>query len=216
MEDIKYWIWLSRIEGLNPKLLNDLLEKYNDPKVIWSKTKEELIDEGIKESYANNITNNKYKQNIDKYLKYMINNKIEIITIRDKNYPDKLKVIYDPPIVLYVKGNKKILNEKSIAIVGCRLCTMYGESIAKKLAYNLSLNNINVISGLAKGIDSFAHKGSIMAYGKTIAVVGCGLDRVYPRENEILFNQIIRQGRSNYIRIYNWNKTISKKFSKKK
>ena len=89
----------------------------------------------------------------------------------DENYPDKLKVIYDPPIVLYVKGNKNILNKKSVAIVGCRQCTKYGENIAKKFAYNLSLNNINVISGLARGVDSYAHIGSIMACGKTIAVV---------------------------------------------
>lgn len=194
MEDIKYWIWLSRIEGLNPKLLNDLLEKYDNPKILWNKTKEELIDEGMKESYANKITSSIYKQNLDKYLKYMSNNNIEILTIKDKNYPDKLKVIYDPPTVLYVKGNKEILNEKAIAIVGCRLCTEYGKNIAKKLAYNLSSNNINVISGLARGIDSYAHKGSLMSVGKTIAVVGCGLDRVYPEENRRLFNQIINQG----------------------
>ena len=192
MKDIEYWIWLSRIEGLNPKFLNDLIEKYKEPKRIWNKTKEELIEDGIKEKYANEITNNIYRENLDKYLKYMNENDIEIITIKDKEYPDKLKVIYDPPIVLYLKGNKKILNEKSIAIVGCRMCTKYGENIAKNLSYNLSINNINIISGLARGIDSFAHKGSLIAKGKTIAVVGCGLDRVYPEEHKALFNEIIK------------------------
>ena len=191
MKDIEYWIWLSRIEGLNPKFLNELLEKYDNPKAIWNKTKEELLEDGIKESYANEIINNIYRQNLHKYLKYMKENSIDIITIKDKEYPHKLKVIYDPPIVLYIKGNKKILNEKAIAIVGCRLCTNYGADVAKKIAYTLSLNNINVISGLAKGIDSFAHKGSITGKGKTIAVVGCGLDRVYPEQNKVLFNEII-------------------------
>lgn len=191
MKDIEYWIWLSRIEGLNPKLLNDLLEKYDNPKTLWNKTKEELTIEGIKESYAKEITNSIYRQNLDKYLKYMNENNIEIINIHDKSYPDKLKVIYDPPIVLYIKGNKNILNEKAMAIVGCRMCTKYGENIANKLAYNLSLNNINVISGLARGIDSCAHKGTLKTNGKTIAVVGCGLDRVYPTENKTLFNEII-------------------------
>lgn len=191
MKDIEYWIWLSRIEGLNPKLLNDLLEKYDNPRTLWNKTKEELTIEGIKESYANEITNSIYRRNLDKYLKYMNENNIEIINIHDKSYPDKLKVIYDPPIVLYIKGNKNILNEKAMAIVGCRMCTKYGENIANKLAYNLSLNNINVISGLARGIDSCAHKGTLKTNGKTIAVVGCGLDRVYPTENKTLFNEII-------------------------
>lgn len=192
MKDIEYWIWLSRIEGLNPKILNDLLEKYDSPKIIWYKTKEELIEDGIKGKYADKITNNIYRQNLDKYLKYMNENNIEMVTIKNKDYPDKLKVIYDPPVVLYVKGNKTILNEKSVAIVGCRICTKYGENIAKKLAYNLSLNNINIISGLARGVDSFAHKGSLAGKGKTIAVVGCGLDRVYPEENIGLFNEIIK------------------------
>lgn len=194
MKEIEYWIWLSRIEGVNPKVLNDLLKKYNEPKVLWNKTKEELLEDGIKEKYVYEILDNKYKENLNLYLKYMNENGIHIITIKDKEYPDKLKVIYDPPIVLYVKGNKKILNDKAIAIVGCRMCTDYGKTIASKLAYNLSLNNINVISGLAKGIDSFAHKGSLSSKGKTIAIVGCGLDRVYPEENRVLFNQIIKDG----------------------
>lgn len=193
-EDIRYWIWLSRIEGLNPKVLNDLIEKYKHPKVLWDRAKEELIQDGMKETYANKITDSKYREGLDRYLEYMKNNNIDIINIYDENYPDKLRKIYDPPIVIYIKGNKEILNEKAMAIVGCRLCTKYGETQAKKLAYNLSLNNINVISGLARGIDSFAHKGSLMSVGKTIAVVGCGLDRVYPEENRGLFNQIINQG----------------------
>lgn len=124
----------------------------------------------------------------------MKRNNIEIINIYDKYYPDKLKVIYDPPVVLYVKGDKSILNENGMAIVGCRSCTEYGKIIAQKFAYNLSINNINVISGLARGIDSFAHIGSLKGNGKTIAVVGCGLDRVYPDENKNLFREIIKTG----------------------
>ena len=150
MKDIEYWIWLSRIDGLNAKLLNDLIEKYKDPKNIWVKTKEELIEDGISRLYANRIVNNTYKKNIDQYLEYMQKNNIEIITIYDKDYPDKLKVIYDPPIVLYIKGNKKVLNDKSLAIVGCRDCSKYGEKISKKISYNLSLNNINIVSRTCK------------------------------------------------------------------
>jgi len=171
MKDIEYWIWLSRIEGLNPKLLNDLLKKYNSPKELWNKTKKQLISEGLKERYVESITNEIYKQNLDKYLRYMKENKIDLITIYDNEYPQNLKKIYDPPFVIYIKGNKEILNQKSLSIVGCRNCSRYGENIATKLAYNLSLNNINIVSGLAKGIDSFAHIGTLQAKGKTIAVV---------------------------------------------
>lgn len=215
MKDIEYWIWLSRIEGLNPKFLNDLLEKYKSPRIIWEKTKEELIEDGIKEIYAKEIINTKYRNELEKYLDYMKRNNIELITIEDKEYPDKLKLIYDPPIVLYIKGNKKILNEKSVAIVGCRLCTKYGENIAKKLAYNLSLNNINVISGLARGIDSCAHKGSLNGEGKTIAVVGCGLDRVYPEENKELFNKIINNNGAIISEYVIGTKPLAKNFPKR-
>ena len=192
MIDSEYWIWLSRIEGLNPKLLNNLLKKYEGPKVLWNKTKEQLVEDGLKESYANEITNSIYRKNLDKYLKYMKDNYIELINIYDEDYPEKLKQIYDPPVVIFIKGNKEILKEKSLSIVGCRDCTKYGGYVAKKLAYNLSLSNINIVSGLAKGIDSFAHIGAIEAKGKTIAVVGCGLDTVYPKENKELFNKIIK------------------------
>lgn len=126
-------------------------------------------------------------------MKY-IENKIKKITLDNENYPTLLKQIYDPPKVLYVKGNTDILNNISVAIVGCRDSTKYGNKATQYFAYNLSKNNINIISGLAKGIDSFAHIGALQAKGKTIAVLGCGLDIVYPKENEDLFKEIIKQG----------------------
>lgn len=191
---MEYWIWLSRIEGISNKILVELLNKYKSPEVLWNKTKEELIEIGVKEIYAEKIIDNSYRKNLDKYLKYMEKNNIEIISLYDTYYPDKLKVIYDSPIVLYVKGNKKILNNKSVAIIGCRLPTTYGKNIAKNMSYNLSANNINIISGLARGIDTCSHIGCLKANGKTIAVVGCGLDRVYPEENKLLFENIIKSG----------------------
>ena len=126
-------------------------------------------------------------------MKY-IESKIKTITIDNENYPILLKQIYDPPKVLYVQGNVEILNNPSIAIVGCRDNTEYGKKAATYFSYNLAKQNINIISGLAKGIDSFAHIGALQAEGKTIAVVGNGLDTVYPKENEDLVKRIINQG----------------------
>lgn len=194
MENVKYWIWLSRIEGISSKILIEVLSKYKSPEILWNKTKQELLEDGIKEIYAEELINSLYRTNLDKYLEYMSKNNIEIIDIYNKYYPDKLKLIYDPPIVLYVKGNKTILNNKSIAIVGCRLPTNYGKNIANKMSYNLSINNINIISGLARGIDTCSHIGCLKSKGTTIAVVGCGLDRVYPEENKELFKDIIKSG----------------------
>lgn len=123
-----------------------------------------------------------------------MNNKIETITMQDRCYPEILKKIYDAPKILYIRGNKEILNHVGIAIVGCRDNTKYGELIAKNLGYNLAKEGINVISGLAKGIDSFAHIGAIYAKGKTIAVLGNGIDTIYPKENVIIANKIIEYG----------------------
>ena len=118
----------------------------------------------------------------------------EVVTIYDRCYPEQLKHIYDAPKRLYVRGNKNILGNVGIAIVGCRDNTKYGELVSKNLAYNLSKNGINIISGLAKGIDSFAHIGAIYAKGKTIAILGNGIDTIYPKENEMIANKIIEYG----------------------
>lgn len=194
MEDMKYWIWFSRLENLTPKTLIQLLNFYKTPQNLYIKTKMQLIMDGVEEKQVDEILNINYRLNLDKYLSYMQKNNIEIITYYSKEYPKKLKKIYDPPTVLFIKGNKNILADKSIAIVGCRLCTKYGEKIARNLAYNLSMNNINVVSGLAKGIDTYSHIGCLKGSAKTVAVVGCGLDRVYPKENKNLFSEIIDKG----------------------
>lgn len=116
---------------------------------------------------------------------------MKIINIGDKEYPKNLLKIYDPPKKLYVLGNYEILNEFGIAIVGCRNFTKYGENASKSLAYNLAKYGVNVISGMAKGIDGAAHKGAILGKGKTIAVLGSGFNHIYPKENIGLFNRII-------------------------
>ena len=200
----RYWIWLSLIKNLGPRRKLKLLELYKTPDKIYTLTKEELLKvEGIGEETVKNIIESKDKKIIEKHIQYMKNNKIDIITINEESYPQTLKEIYDSPVSLYIKGNKKILNGDNMGIVGCRECTEYGKKAAKYFAYNLTKENINVVSGLARGIDSYAHLGSLSTVldvekikncGKTIAVIGNGLDIVYPRENTELANEIVRSG----------------------
>ena len=123
-----------------------------------------------------------------------MNKKIKTIKIKDKEYPEKLKNIENPPKQIYVLGNSSILNDFSISIVGCRLCSEYGKMMAQSIAYNLSKYNINIVSGLALGIDTNAHKGCLMNKGKTIAVLAHGLDMIYPTQNTDLANKIIESG----------------------
>lgn len=195
MEDKKYWIWLSRIEGLGCVRKNKLLKIYKTPEEIWKLSYEEIIGiDGFGEKIAKSILDCKYRKNLDKYIEFMKQNHIHIITIYDEEYPNKLRNIYDSPVTLYIKGNKDILNSNSIAIVGCRNCSNYGKEVSMKLAYDLAKENITIISGMAKGIDSNAHMGCLHAKGKTIAVLGSGLDRIYPKENIALYNEIISNG----------------------
>lgn len=121
-------------------------------------------------------------------------NKIYEINETDKLYPKKLLQIKDRPNKIYVVGNIELLNNKSIAIVGSRISTTYGEYYAAKFAKEISEKGITIISGLAKGIDGIAHQNSKQEKGKTIAVLGCGFNHVYPKENEELFNEIIEDG----------------------
>ena len=120
--------------------------------------------------------------------------KIKEINISDKQYPELLKNIKKPPSKLYVMGNIDILNEKAIAIVGSRKATSKGEKIAKSISRDTSLQGINTISGMALGIDSAVHIGTIEAGGKTIAVLGSGFNKIFPEENKKLFKTIINTG----------------------
>ena len=220
MEEKYYWVWLSLIPNIGSKRLKKLLEIYKKPENIYKLSKAELIKiQGIGENLANNIININIRKAVDKHIKYVENNKIDIITIVDKIYPSNLKEIYDPPIVLYVKGNKKVLNNNNnnnnnIAIVGCRNASDYGKRVAKYFGYNLSKKGVNIVSGLAKGVDSYAHIGNLSTImeqtypqnrsythvdklntcGKPIAVVGNGLDIVYPKENKVLEEKILNLG----------------------
>lgn len=195
MTEIQYWIWMTRIEKLGSIKTQKLLEIYKHPKNIWNAKKEELLKiEAIGEETAKQILKEEYRIGLERYETYMKQNNIELIHIYDKYYPQKLKKIYDKPIVLYIKGNKSILNEFSLAIIGCREHTKYGEMVAKNMSYQISKNNIVTISGLARGIDSIAHKETLRAKGKTIAVIGSGVDNIYPEENKELAKEIIKNG----------------------
>ena len=195
MSETQYWIWLTRIDGLGSIRIQKLLERFKVPKNIWMAKKEELIEvDGIGDEIANKILDNKYRLNLDVYENYMKKNEIQTITLYDECYPKKLKELYDRPIVLYVKGNKDILNEFSLAIIGCREYSKYGEIVSKDIAYKIAKSGIVTVSGLARGIDSFAHEATLKAGGRTIAVIGSGLDNIYPRENIALADEIVRSG----------------------
>ena len=174
------------------KRYQKLIQEFGSKQELWKAKKEKIEKmQGIGEKLAYFISDENIKKDIKRHLKFMLQNQIDIISIEDKEYPSLLKKIYNPPINLYIKGNKNILNMPSIAIVGCRNSTQYGEKNAREFAYNLSKSGFNIVSGLARGIDSFAHFGAVQASGKTTAVLGNGLDIIYPKENLKLAQNIL-------------------------
>lgn len=194
LEKKKYWIWLSTIKGLGSRRKQILLNKYKTPERIYNLKKEEILKiKGFSETLAECIIDKENKENLKRQIDDIQEQNIKIITIKEKEYPQLLRTIYDYPVSIYVKGNEKILNGPTIGIVGCRQSTAYGEKVAQYFAYNLSKRSINIISGLAKGIDSQSHIGAIKAKGITIGVIGSGLDIVYPKENQYLYDKIIRE-----------------------
>lgn len=194
LEKKKYWIWLSTIKGLGSRRKQILLNKYKTPERIYNLKKEEILKiKGFSETLAECIIDKENKENLKRQIDDIQEQNIKIITIKEKEYPQLLRTIYDYPVSIYVKGNEKILNAPTIGIVGCRQSTAYGEKVAQYFAYNLSKRSINIISGLAKGIDSQSHIGAIKAKGITIGVIGSGLDIVYPKENQYLYDKIIRE-----------------------
>ena len=176
LENKKYWIWFSLIKGLGCVRKNNLLKIYGTPEEIYKLSKRELLKvDGIGEETVTNIIEAKNEKILNYHIKYMEENNIDIIHICEKSYPQALKQIYDAPVSLYSRGNKEILNGKNIGIVGCRECTDYGKKAAKYFAYNLSKEkSVNIVSGLAKGVDSYAHWGSVGANIECESTKNCG------------------------------------------
>lgn len=209
LQQNKYYIWLSILKNIDISTKIQLLQEYKNPELLYNKTEEELtlelkqkmnltkrgkiITESEEiEEIIKSITDEKLKSDINKYLERMENMKINVVSCDDENYPINLKQIYDFPICLYCKGNINLLKYTvKIAMVGSREYSDYGRQVAENFAYKLSKENITIVSGGARGIDSFSHKGAIKARKKTIAVLGNGLDYIYPPENKELEEKII-------------------------
>ena len=190
-----YWIWLSDRLGVASKYLTPLIERFESPFEIYSLTEDELIMSGcVPKDIASRLSN----KNLGKAYNIMDSctvGNIGILSYADKFYPASLRSIKDPPAVLYYKGSLIDFNEKlCIAVVGTRTMSEYGKRTAYKMGYELASAGAVVVSGMALGVDSVAACGAITAGGKTIAVLGCGVDIVYPREHAKLKKIIENNG----------------------
>ncbi|SKC57367.1 DNA-processing protein DprA [Maledivibacter halophilus] len=189
-----YWIWLTQIKGIGPKRQRRLLEKFNTPENIYKKTLEELLEcDGIGYNMAEKIIKERSLKKAEKILNNVKKQNIKLLTLKNPLYPTEAKNIKEMPVLIYYKGNL-IENSMGVSIVGSRRCSQYGKKVATDAGDYLARENIWVISGMAKGIDSYAHTSCIKAGGYTIAVLGNGLDICYPQEHIELMKKIIQNG----------------------
>lgn len=195
MREQEYFIALNMVQGLGTRKTIALLRHFSSPSQIFKAKIDELsVINGIGALLAKRIKAIIDSQEFAKELKEISKSKTQIITFIDNSYPDLLKQIYDPPVVLYLEGDVRCLDMICVALVGCRRASFYGIQQAERLAQGLSVKGICVVSGLARGIDAAAHRGAIISKGKTIAVLGSGLKHIYPKENRNLFQEIAEKG----------------------
>lgn len=191
----KLYIWISQMIYLRFESLELLINKYGDFEKLWNLSKFEFAKNSfLTQREISDLSNINYRKNLEQIHEYLIKYNIQIIGFDDIRYPIKLKFIDNRPKVLFVKGDISNINKESVAIVGSRNASNYGIKNAKYFSEGLSKKGLVIISGLAKGIDSIAHKSVLASGGITYAILAHGLDSVYPKVNLDLFKDIIKNG----------------------
>jgi DNA processing protein len=191
---------LLNIESIGPRKILNLLSQLHSFEYVFNSAQSSLVKvDGISDHLAKRIIQARkkipeYKQSAEKELNRLEKLNAKVITFWDSYYPKLLKNIYSPPLILYVLGEFQEEDKYCLSIVGTRRPTNYGKTYAEKFAFDLASQNITVVSGMARGIDSTAHRGALKAGGRTIAIIGSGLDVIYPSENRKLFQQIAENG----------------------
>lgn len=189
MNNIPYLLALHSIDGFGPMRLKAILNYFKDPKLAWEANVGEVRKIGVPQTVIDLLAETRKTLNPETYAKSIKDSGIKWMSIFDEDYPKLLKQIYDPPAVLYYKG-KIDPDLKAIAVVGSRKMTGYGKVVTEQFTKDLVAAHITIVSGLARGIDTEAHKTAVAEKGQTIAVLGSGLNQIYPPENEKLVREI--------------------------
>lgn len=190
MNNIPYLLALHSINGLGPIRLKAILEYFKDPKLAWEGNLQEFQEIGIPQKIANLLGETRKKIDPETYAEAIKKNGIKWVSVFDGDYPNLLKQIYDPPTILYYQGEFPSQEVGSVGVVGTRKMTGYGKVATEQFTQGLINAGLTIVSGLARGIDSQAHLTAVEGKGKTIAVLGGGLNRIFPPENRGLANKI--------------------------
>jgi len=193
--NLRYWVALSALPDIGPVLSRKLLSFFKTPEGIFGATIGDLLSlDGIGINRAKNIKEFSHWDVVDNQVRVLENTGITIVNLHDPLYPEMLREIEDAPVVLYTKGDLQQQDKYAIAIVGSRKPSPYGTAVVESIAEELASMGFTIVSGMARGIDSISHKGALRAGGRTIAVLGSGLDVPYPSENRGLMDRIAGSG----------------------
>ena len=193
-EEILHWLALRMVPGVGTLSTIRLLERFKTPQAIFRASPSELEAAGLTPAQARNVASGySFDDAVDQQQK-LLDLGAQLITIHDASYPQRLREIFDPPLLLFGIGRTELLSSAAIAVVGTRRPTPYGLAATERLSADLARAGLTVISGMARGIDTAAHKAALAEEGDTVAVLGCGVDVLYPAENRKLYEEIGRRG----------------------
>ena len=193
-DDELHWLALRMVAGLGTRKAGQLIGIFRTPQAIFRSSRSELHAAGVPASIAQSITSGCAFEDAVSQQQKMTAAGIALVPIADSRYPPRLKEIFDPPPVLFAHGRVELLQNLMIGVVGTRRPTPYGIVVAQRLAKDLAIAGLTIASGMARGIDTAAHKATIEAAGETVAVFGCGVDEIYPAENRKLASEIAEKG----------------------
>ena len=190
----KYWVGFNIVRAIGPAKVQALMDHFGDLEVAWRADAASLKQAGMDRRAIKNLTRVRAKLDLDAEMEKLERHGVTILTWEDEAYPPLLHQVYSPPPVLYVRGELLSDDEWAVAVVGTRRATVYGKEVTRRLGQDLARSRVTVVSGLARGIDSVAHQAALDAGGRTVAVMACGLDRVYPPEHRNLALEILENG----------------------
>ena len=194
MDDKRYWIGFNLIKGIGAVRMQALIQHFGDLEVAWKAAPADLAEAGLGAKVIERVLQAREEVDLRKLWEKIESQGIKILTWQDEAYPGRLKEIDQPPPVLYIRGEYLPDDLFAVAIVGTRRVTAYGRQITEEISSFLAANGITVISGLARGVDAIAHQSTLKAGGRTIAVLGCGVDKIYPPEHRGLAEQMMERG----------------------
>ena len=194
MDTLRYWLGFNLVRGIGPVRLRMLLDFFGDIRSAWEAPEHSLHEVKLDRRSLGNFLKVRHQVNLDEVLRQVDRAGAQVMTWDTPDYPNLLRQITDAPPVLFVRGALTPADEWSVALVGTRKATVYGREVAHRLATDLVQNRVTLVSGLARGIDSIAHKAALDAGGRTLAVLGSGVDHIYPAEHRKLAEAIVENG----------------------